>query len=289
MTKTSVALLTTLLSCVAAYPGVANLDVLLKRTEPAARDPLFLITRPNTGLPPSGFNAADQYVDTTDGGPHRFIAPSGGDAIEGLGQAYNMAPDLAAFLGIVAVGLSGDPLTETWSIGPPFKPSLPIFPARGILGTHNKYEGDASIVRGDAYLHNGSPGIFQMRQFESAYNFAKKYDNNFGHAASAALLAGLQHTLVDCKQPVSAAECAENPGGELPTDILKSFFSVTGEPGSFVYTRGHERIPVNWYRRATLDAHNIPECRSSQEEVDCSGNSLRDPWEDVVLTWTYGI
>lgn len=49
------------------------------------------------------------------------------------------------------------------------------------------------------------------------------------------------------------------PGGTLTRATLKSFFSVTGEPGSFVYTPGHERIPNNWYRRRTLVAHNIPE------------------------------
>lgn len=82
---------------------------------------------------------------------HGFLDRSGittiTQAIEGLGAAYNMGTDLAGFLAILAVGLSGDPITQRWSIGPPFTPSVPIFPARGILGTHNKYEGDASIMR----------------------------------------------------------------------------------------------------------------------------------------------
>lgn len=58
-----------------------------------------------------------------------------------------MAPDLAGFLAIIAVGIAGDPLTQRWSIGSAFTPAVPLFPARGILGTHNKYEGDASIMR----------------------------------------------------------------------------------------------------------------------------------------------
>jgi hypothetical protein len=37
---------------------------------------------------------------------------------------------------------------------------------------------------------------------------------------------------------------AANPGGELPTNVMSSFFSVTGVPGNFVYTRGHERVPL---------------------------------------------
>ncbi|KAL1606244.1 hypothetical protein SLS60_003646 [Paraconiothyrium brasiliense] len=40
-----------------------------------------------------------------------------------------------------------------------------------------------------------------------------------------------------------------NPGGTLTRDVLKSFYSVTGEPGSFAWKPGHERIPDNWYKR----------------------------------------
>lgn len=52
---------------------------------------------------------------------------------------------------------------------------------------------------------------------------------------------------------------AENPGGVLTRKVLKSFFAVTGEPGSFVHNRGQERIPDNWYKRPALNAYNIPE------------------------------
>jgi hypothetical protein len=34
-------------------------------------------------------------------------------------------------------------------------------------------------------------------------------------------------------------------------DTLKLFFAVSGEEGSFVYNKGAERIPENWYRRPT--------------------------------------
>jgi hypothetical protein len=67
-------------------------------------------------------------------------------AIEGLGAAYHMGADLAGFLAILAVGISGDPLTETWSIGTGFTPVDGVT-ARGIAGTHNKYEGDSSVMR----------------------------------------------------------------------------------------------------------------------------------------------
>lgn len=51
---------------------------------------------------------------------------------------------------------------------------------------------------------------------------------------------------------------AEYPGGYLDGNVLKSFFSITGDPGSFVYTEGHERIPDNWYKRAIGDEYTIP-------------------------------
>jgi hypothetical protein len=68
-------------------------------------------------------------------------------AVTGLGEAYNMSPDLALFLAVVSIALAGDPVSGRWSIGGSFTPTLPIFPATGIAGTHNQYEGDASIVR----------------------------------------------------------------------------------------------------------------------------------------------
>lgn len=67
-------------------------------------------------------------------------------AIEGLGAAYNMGTDLSAFLAIVAVGLEGDPLTETWSIGKGIPTGLGST-SNGLYGVHNKYEGDSSIMR----------------------------------------------------------------------------------------------------------------------------------------------
>jgi hypothetical protein len=51
---------------------------------------------------------------------------------------------------------------------------------------------------------------------------------------------------------------AENNGGFLSRDVLKSFFAVEGEPGSFTQTPGHERIPENWYKRAAANAYSIP-------------------------------
>jgi hypothetical protein len=49
---------------------------------------------------------------------------------------------------------------------------------------------------------------------------------------------------------------AENMGGQLDRETLKSFFAVTGEPGSFVHSPGQERIPDNWYKRPSSQPMN---------------------------------
>ena len=58
-----------------------------------------------------------------------------------------MAPDLALVLAVAAVGLSGDPVAQSWSIGGSYTPILPLTTAGGIINAHNKLEGDASFAR----------------------------------------------------------------------------------------------------------------------------------------------
>lgn len=38
----------------------------------------------------------------------------------------------------------------------------------------------------------------------------------------------------------------EEPSGYLDGYNFKTFFGVTGEPGSFKWNRGQERVPDNW-------------------------------------------
>ena len=51
---------------------------------------------------------------------------------------------------------------------------------------------------------------------------------------------------------------AEYPEGYLDGDVLKSFFGITGDSGSFTWTEGSEKIPDNWYKRAIGDEYTIP-------------------------------
>ena len=101
MVNTQAFALITAASSVAAYPHLTKVENALRErlsylqkrdVDPPYRAPNFKIDRPNTGLPPLGFNAADQYVDVTDGGPHPFVAPGPGDRrgqCPGLNAAAN--------------------------------------------------------------------------------------------------------------------------------------------------------------------------------------------------------
>lgn len=295
--------LLSILPLVTAWPHVMEMnDRLLRREEPPPREPLFRTGRPNTGagsLAPT-FDAQAQYVNVSQGSGNEFVAPRSGDrrgqcpglnaaanhgfiprngivsttqTMAGLEAAYNMAPELALLLSVIAIALSGDPLTSRWSIGGEFSPALPLFPASGLLGTHNQYEGDASIVRGDAYLNGGNVGVFQMRSWEALYARAEEYTlddiaeqsdyvtrwsilNNpyYFSGPFSGLVAPVAHNFVI---NFMSNHSAEVPGGTLTRDVLKQFFAVTGEPGNFVHNPGQERIPENWYKRpGGIEAYN---------------------------------
>jgi len=62
----------------------------------------------------------------------------------------------------------------------------------------------------------------------------------------------------------------EYPEGRLDRATLKSFFSITGEEGSFVYTPGNERIPDNWYRRAIGDDYGVLQLVLQLDEIAIS-------------------
>jgi hypothetical protein len=51
---------------------------------------------------------------------------------------------------------------------------------------------------------------------------------------------------------------AEYPEGRLNQEVLKSFFSITGNRDNFVWTEGYEKIPDNWYKRAIGDEYTLP-------------------------------
>lgn len=301
------ATLAAVLPLAAAWPAVMNqldnTELILKR---AKRD-----GRLNTGAghPDPPFDAASQYVDTTDNGPNPWKAPGKGDlrgqcpglnaaanhgflprnglatiqdTINGLGAAYNMSPELAAGLAAIAILISGDIPSTTWSIGGKFPSTLPLLLSepQGIVGTHNKYEGDSSIVRGDAYLNNGDIGVFQARSWNNIRKIiAGAPDGNFGMAqtteqsnfvtqysihnnphyfsgAFSGLVAPAAHNFV---VNFMSNHSEEHKGGILEQHVINSFFAVTdNKDGTWTHNRGMERIPTNWYRRpGGLNQYNL--------------------------------
>lgn len=71
-------------------------------------------------------------------------------AISGLSEAYSFGDEFAAALAVVAIALTGDPITETWSIGGPYSGGLLsglLTNPEGISFSHNSYESDASPAR----------------------------------------------------------------------------------------------------------------------------------------------
>jgi hypothetical protein len=55
-----------------------------------------------------------------------------------------------------------------------------------------------------------------------------------------------------------ANHSAEYPEGRLNQEVLKSFFSITGNKDNFIWTEGWEKIPDDWYKRAIGDEYSIP-------------------------------
>lgn len=55
-----------------------------------------------------------------------------------------------------------------------------------------------------------------------------------------------------------ANHSAQYVNGYLDRETFKSFFGVTGSPGTFTYKAGYERIPSNWYRRAIGNEYTLP-------------------------------
>jgi hypothetical protein len=71
-------------------------------------------------------------------------------AVTGLGAAYGFGPEFAAALSAVAIALTGDPTSGTWSIGGSYSPGLLsglLSNPEGISYSHNSYESDASPTR----------------------------------------------------------------------------------------------------------------------------------------------
>lgn len=127
---------------------------------------------------------------------------------------------------------------------------------------------DRLFQQGDAYLHGGNVGVFEMHKWERIYKFATS-DSGYTQddAANQAYYTSEYSVLNNpyyFSEPFSGlvAPDAHNfvahlmsnrseahKGGLLHGDVLKSFFAVSGTPGNFKHHEGQERIPYEWYKR----------------------------------------
>lgn len=174
-----------------------------------------------------------------------------------------MSTDLAGILGAYAIAIDGDLTSLTWSIGGP-QAGVPILDAgQGISWSHNKYEGDSSIARCDAYTNNGDAHSLSTTRFREAYEegmaddsydmdvFSRAFAKNtfrsiqqnpyyFAPLFSTTLVSPAAYNFVIA---FMSNHTAEQPGGYLNAAIWKEFFGVTGDYPNFEWLPGQERIP----------------------------------------------
>lgn len=194
---------------------------------------------------------------------------------------FGMGKDLGGFLAIYGSLIDGN--LGSWSIGgpnPALGPTLSLLGTpQGISGSHNKYESDVSPTRPDLYEYGNDYKVI-ISQFEQMYalqpdastanydlsvltpfraaRFQQSIEQNpyfFNGPFSGVAVQPAAYTFI---YRFMANKSAEAPEGILSQSVLKSFFSITGVPGSFKWTEGHEKIPDNWYKRAISDEYTIP-------------------------------
>ncbi|CAE6518627.1 unnamed protein product [Rhizoctonia solani] len=195
-------------------------------------------------------------------------------AIEATNKVFGMGIDLATVLSVYSTIYDGNPLTLEWSIGgsPGGLVLPPLLSApQGLSGSHNKYEGDASATRADAYMNNGDASSLNLTYFKQLYGLQPEGPSaNFDYDVIIQHRATRRQTSVSTNPhffngPFSgfialpaaysfitrfmSNHSADAPDGVLNHDVLKSFYGVSGSGDSLTYQMGHERIPDNWYKR----------------------------------------
>ncbi|PQE18747.1 hypothetical protein CJF32_00006490 [Rutstroemia sp. NJR-2017a WRK4] len=230
--------------------------------------------------PCPGLNAAANHGYI----PHNGVGTIG-DFTAGTNAAFGMSLDLGLFLGIYGSVFDGNLLG--YSIGgPTSNNALPLSnllgltgQPQGLSGSHNKYESDTSPTRPDLYLAGQSydldlelfeqyydsivEGVGADEQYQALLPFRISRFNNSIETNPyffSSPFAGVLVSPAGYNFPVRmmSNKSAEFPEGSLTKKDFMSFFAVTEEDGNFVYRKGHERIPDNWYKRAIGDEYTIP-------------------------------
>ncbi|KAI5780118.1 hypothetical protein EDC01DRAFT_633576 [Geopyxis carbonaria] len=205
-----------------------------------------------------------------------------------ISDIYGLGLELSILLSVYATLMAGNIVTQTWSIGGGevgkqaggllggviggvLTPLLGQ--GRGLSGSHNKYETDASVGRGDFALYNGDVDTLQMDKFKALLDLQRGVANpnwSFDVLAkhrtytlhnsistnpyfyfgpfSGLLVSNAGHCFVPAMFSNNSA--AHGPDGILTRSTLLAFFAVVEQPnGALTHNKGWERIPDNWYRR----------------------------------------
>ncbi|CAE7100345.1 unnamed protein product [Rhizoctonia solani] len=258
------------------------------------------VKRQSDATPLVAFDAAKQKIDVT--GEHAFKPPTASDkrgpcpglnalanhgylphngvtnlleAAAVCNKVFGMGIDVSTVLSVIATVIDGNPLTTQWSIGgsPGGLVLPPLLSApQGLSGSHNKYEGDSSPTRWDAYMNNGDASTMNLTYFKQLYdllpegnpsanfdreiimeNRVKRFNTsisenpNFFYGPFSGLIASpAAHIFIT---RLMSNHSTEAPDGVLNHETLKSFFGVSGNSANLTYQVGYERIPNNWYRR----------------------------------------
>lgn len=238
------------------------------------------------------FDEKAQYINVTKGSGHEYVPPSKSDLrgpcpglnafanhnflphngyatfqqyIDTTMKVVGMGPQLATFLAVYGAAIDGDGVS--WSMGgtPSLAQGGPTgILGHGLIGSHNKYEGDGSPTRPDLYeagndymtvtsqfqeLINQSPGgevtMDSLTAFRS-YRIDKQIANNpyyFYGPFSGVLVQPAAYTFI---YRFMANHSAERPEGKLDYATIQSWFGVEGTNGAYNAVQGSERIPDNW-------------------------------------------
>ncbi|CAE6532860.1 unnamed protein product [Rhizoctonia solani] len=288
-----------LAASVVAFPAMGNAPRNAAAGCPFATNAAKL-KRESNAAPLATFDPVKQKVDVT--GEHAFRPPTAGDkrgpcpglnalanhgylphngvtplvqAIEATNKVFGMGIDIGTVLSVYSTIFDGNPLLLDWSIGgsPGGLVLPPLLSApQGLSGSHNKYEGDASATRDDAYMNNGDASSLNLTYFKQLYDLQPEGASsaNFDYDVIIQHRVNRRQTSVSTNPhffngPFSgfialpaaysfitrfmSNHSAEAPDGILNHEVLKSFYGVSGSGNSLTYQRGYERIPDNWYKR----------------------------------------
>ncbi|KIW01592.1 uncharacterized protein PV09_07064 [Verruconis gallopava] len=199
------------------------------------------------------------------------------ETIAAVNQVFGMGIDLGTVIAAMGTVWTGNPLSldPGFSIGGESDKVQNLLgfdllgTPRGLNGSHNLIEADASMTRDDLYV-TGDASTLNLTLFEQTYNSVDGDTFGFDEIAEQA---GVRFEQSKATNPyfyygpltgmvvrnaglmfaarLLSNHSAEYPQGQMTKEVFKSFWGVYDDASAeqgLVYKRGWERIPNNWYR-----------------------------------------